>query len=298
MSPTARGVLAIICACMIWGLSGMFYKLLVHLPAIEMMAHRTIWAAVFFLIVLGVQGRATAPFAALTRRRDLPIIVLASLMVGANWFTFVFAVQIGKALDASLGYFIFPLVAVFLGLLVFGERLSRVQTAAVILAAVGVITLTAGLGVPPWISLILGITFGIYGMLKKGLDLGPITSVTAEAILLVPLAVGLLIWVHLQGGDALGVSWAETGLLMLSGPITATPLILFSYGARRVALASVGLLSYLNPTLQFLVATLVFHEFFGLWHGVAFGMIWTALALYSWSRWHQDKARSRLSQSA
>lgn len=295
VTEAVKGVLAIVAACVIWGLSGLFYKALTHIPAIEIMAHRTIWGAVLFLIVLALQGRASEPGRVLGRRRGLGVILLAALMVGINWFTFVLAVQLDKALEASLGYFIFPLVAVALGVLAFGERLSRMQAAAVGLAALAVLLLTVGLGVPPWIALLLGITFGIYGMLKKRLDMGPVLSVTVEAILLIPVAGVILLIVHGGGGGSFGAGWFDSVMLMLSGPMTATPLILFSYGARRAAMASVGLISYLNPTLQFLVATLIFHEPFGPWHAVSFALIWTALAIYTTSRWRQDRAAARRS---
>ena len=194
-----------------------------------------------------------------------------------------------------MGYYIFPLVAVLLGAVVLKERLSRVQWAAVVLAALAVTVLTLGLGVPPWIALILSVSFGLYGLVKKQLSVGPVVSVTAEVLLLSPIALGILWQVHTGGTGAFAASPRDAALLAFSGVLTASPLILFSYATKRVALATVGLVQYLNPTLQFLVATLVFEEVFTRWHAIAFAMIWTALVIYSLSALRQDRAARRAS---
>lgn len=293
-----KGVAAIILACIIWGLSGLFYKLLADLPALLVLAHRTIWGVVFFLGILAVRGDLRRPIDSLRNPRAFGVMALASGLIAVNWLVFVYAIQTNQALEASLGYFIFPLVTILLGLAVFRERLVMAEWIAVVLAAAAVLTLTAGLGVAPWIALVIGLSFGCYGALKKRLAVGPVVSVTAESLLLVPLALAWLVYVATQGAAAFGGSWALAVTLFLSGPMTATPLILFSYGARRVKLTTVGVLSYLNPSLQFMVATLVFLEPFGLWHAIAFGMIWSALTLYSAARLRQDSASDRARSSA
>lgn len=298
MSETAKGVAATIMACTLWGLSGLFYDLMPDVPALEIMAHRTIWAFVFFALYLWTQGRIRAPFEALAQPRALRVIGFATVMVGINWLGFVYAIQTDRALEASLGYFIFPLVSVLLGRVVFAERLGQAQTLAVALAACAVLLLTVGLGVAPWIALLLGVTFGLYGMIKKRLDVGPVVSVTAEAMLLLPPVLLALIWYHAQGQGHFGVTVAETLLLMLAGPMTAVPLMLFSYAARRITMASMGLISYLNPSLQFVVATLIMAEPFGLWHAIAFGLIWTALVIYTSATWHHDRAARRMPVSS
>ncbi|GGO57895.1 chloramphenicol-sensitive protein RarD [Roseovarius pacificus] len=299
MNESIKGVAALIVCCTIWGLCGLYYKLLSHVPPIEILAHRTLWSLLFFMIVLSVQGRLRLVWQALSVRRSAVLIALAALMISCNWFVFITSILIGKATEASLGYYIFPLVSVVLGMIVFGERLDRAQVLAVGLAAAAVITLTVGLGVAPWISLILAFSFGFYGLVKKGLSVGPVVSVTTEVLLLSPIALAVL-WVMHSGetGGAFGVSWRDNALLAFSGILTGLPLVLFSYGARRVRLGTVGLVQYLNPTLQFLVATLIFQEAFSLWYAVAFGMIWTALAIYSTASWRQDRAARRALESS
>jgi chloramphenicol-sensitive protein RarD len=281
MSEAKLGVLALISACVVWGLSALFYKMLAHIPPIEVLSHRTLWSFVFFSFVLAVQGRLAEVREVLGAPRQVLTLGVAALMIAANWFLFILSVQLGKATEASLGYYIFPLVSVLLGMVFFRERLGRGQIFAVILAAIAVCVLTWGLGVAPWVSLIIALTFGLYGVIKKRLTLGPVVSVTIEVLLLCPIALVVLGSVWWQGGSPIGAGVSDLVLLMVSGPLTATPLILFSYATKRVQLATVGLVQYLNPTLQFCVATLIFAEPFGFWHAIAFPMIWTALAIYS-----------------
>jgi chloramphenicol-sensitive protein RarD len=298
VSEAGKGVLAMVGACTIWGLSGLYYKLLAHVPPLEVLCHRTLWSMVFFGAVLMVQRRAAEVRGVLGRRRVMAVLAVSVLMVSTNWFGFIYAIQAGRALEASLGYYVFPLVAVALGYLVFGERFSRGQAAAIGLAAVAVVVLTAGLGAAPWIALLLAVTFGLYGLIKKQVALGPVISVFLETLWIAPLAglwlVGLHagLWADTGGrpGAVFGQEFGTGALLMLSGPLTGGPLILFSYAARRVSYASIGLVQYLNPTLQFAVAVAVFGEAFTLWHAVAFPLIWAALALYSGETWRRDRA--------
>lgn len=304
MGDAAKGVTAMVGACMIWGLSPLYYKLLAHVPPEEVLAHRTLWSLMFFAAVLAAQGRLAEVARLVSSRAALPV-ALAALAISSNWFLFIFSIQYGHAVEASLGYYIFPLVAVSLGVVAFGERLSRAAWAAVALAAVAVGVLTWGLGAAPWIALAIAGTFGIYGLVKKRVTAGPVVSVTTEVLILVPLALVWLAGVHLAGwggitGRTLGVygsDWGASLLLMLSGPLTATPLILFSYASRRVRLSTIGLVQYLNPTLQFLVATLIFLEPFTRWHAIAFPVIWVALILYSLDSLRQERASRRRARS-
>ncbi len=293
MREETKGVIAMVATCTVWGLSGIYYKLLEHIQPIEILAHRTLWSCAFFAFVLLLQGRIYVLGQSLGARRQLLSIALAALMISTNWFVFITSIHTGRAMEASLGYYIFPLVAVLLGAIAFRERLGRAQLFAVALALCAVVTLTAGLGVPPWIALVLATSFGLYGLVKKGLSVGPVASVTAEVLLLSPIALTVLWYFHTGDGGAFGRNWQDSLLLMFSGILTGTPLIMFSYATKRITLATVGLVQYLNPSLQFLVATLMFQEMFSFWHAIAFAMIWTALAIYTTASLHQDRAARR-----
>ena len=306
MTDTAKGMLAIVAATVIWGLSPMYYKLLAHVPPLEVLSHRTLWSLMIFGAVMAVQGRLRELRHLLAARRRFFLVAFAALMISTNWFMFILSIQIGRAVEASLGYYIFPLVAVLFGVILFGERLGAAKALAVPLAIAAVVVLTLGLGAAPWISLALAVSFGLYGVVKKGLAAGPVASVTAEVLVLAPLAALWLWGVHTQGwtgfvGRNLGVfgsDWQTSLLLAFSGLITALPLILFSRAARLLPLGTVGVMQYINPTLQFLVATLVFAEPITRWHWVAFPLIWLAVALYSVETLRQDRAARRLSRSA
>ena len=201
-------------ACLIWGFSALYYKVLAHIPPIEILAHRTIWSFVLFAILLLAQGRLSALFTLLSTRNGVLVVGLAAIMISTNWFAFIFSIQAGYAVEAAMGYYIFPLVAVLLGRLVFGEKLQSTQWAAVGLAALGVVTLTYGLGVAPWISLLVAGSFGIYGVLKKRLSVGPVVSVTGEVALLFPIALGVLAFVHSKGEGHFGTAAWENGMLI------------------------------------------------------------------------------------
>lgn len=295
MNDAHKGIVAMIGACCIWGLSPIYYSLVDHVPALEVLAYRTLWSCAFFAGVLFLRGHLSRLWEALSQPRRAGVILAAGLFIGTNWFGFIFSVHNGHVVESSLGYYMFPLVSVALGRIFYGEALSRAQWLAVAIAGVAVATLTAGLGVPPWISLLLAFTFGGYGVLKKGLDVGPVVSVTGEVLLLSPLAI---LWIAFMGtGAGGGNDFSTHALLAISGPLTGTPLILFSYAARRARLSTVGLIQYLNPTLQFTCATLVFAEPFTPWHGIAFPMIWVALAIYSGSALLRERASRRRASS-
>ncbi|MEX0285915.1 MAG: EamA family transporter RarD [Paracoccaceae bacterium] len=288
MSNTRAGILAMIGACTVWGLSPIYYRQLAHIPPLEVLAHRAFWSLVFFAGLLAVQGRLREVRAAFNGGRRTALIVLAMAFVSVNWFLFIYATMINRNIETSLGYFTYPLVAVVMGYFWFSERLDRMQWIAVGLATVGVLVLSIGLGAPPWISMSLAITFALYGAIKKQLPLGPVVSVTCEVLVVLPLALGYLLWLQTQGIGAFGPSMWDNILLILSGPVTALPLILFSFAARRVDMSTVGVLTYLNPSLQFICAALLFGEVLTLWHQIAFPLIWVALALYSIALWRQS----------
>ena len=288
-SDARRGVLAMIGACVVWGLAPVFYGLLDHVPTADVLAHRILWSFVFFALILWRQGRLPVLGATFADRRQIGWIAFAALVISLNWFFFIYSIQIDRLTEASLGYYMFPLVSVLLGFVVFRESLTVLQWASVALAALAVTVLTIGLGAAPWISMLLAMSFATYGVVKKKVRTGPVVSVTAEVLVLLPMVVA---WFVYRGG----IAWPPAGtlaLLMLSGPLTATPLILFSFAAQRIRLSTLGLLQYINPTLQFLVALLIFREPMTRWHAIAFLLIWVALAIYSGVALLQERAARR-----
>ncbi len=296
MTEGQKGVWAILGAASIWGLSGIYYKALSSVPPLEVLSHRTLWSFVFLGTVLVLQHRLAEVREAVARPRIWATLTASAVMVAGNWLCFIFAVQTGLALEASLGYYIFPLFAAALGFLVRGERFTPAQSVAIALATVAVLVLTVGLGVAPWLALIVAATFAAYGLIKGAVALGPVLSVFIETMILSPLALIWLWGIHSGhftdiGGRHGGIFGHDLGIsvmLILSGPLTATPLMLFSYAARRIPYATLGLIQYLNPTLQFLVAVGLFGEPFTIWHTIAFPLIWAGLALYSWDGWRRS----------
>lgn len=281
MSDGRAGALAALGAFLCWGVFGIYFKALGHVPAPEVLAHRILGGALFALLFQAVWGRLGEITAALRDAKVRNGLMLSSLAIGVNWGFFIWAVANGRALEASLGYFIFPLVSVALARLVLKESLSPRQLAAVVLAGLGVGWLVLGGGGLPWVALILAFSFGAYGLLRKTIVVGAMAGLFVEAVLLAPLAVLYLLWRGAEGvvpfGD--GVTLA---LILVAGPLTAIPLALFAYGARRLKLSTLGLMMYINPTVQMLVAVFVFGETFTTAHGIAFGAIWLGLAVYSW----------------
>ena len=292
MREDVKGVLAMVVACSVWGLSAYYYHLIAHVPPLEVLSHRTIWTVVFVGILLAWEGRIV-----LLKRDQLIKVFLATSMISVNWFIYIYGVQIGVVAQTSLGYYIFPLVAVALGAIFLGERLTLWQWVSVGLASIAVLILSIGVGEMPWISLALAITFGLYGVIKKPLSLGPKQSVFWEVMIMLPIALIWLAGVHFAGwlsfdgrvGGFFGQGW-NTPMLMFLGLITGGPLVLMAYAMKRLRFATVGLVQYINPSLQFLLATIVFMEPFGFWHMVCFGLIWIGLALYSWDALRQEKA--------
>lgn len=298
-APSPRGAAgAIVLACCIWGLSPFYYRELSHVPPLETLAHRTIWSLVFFLGLSLATGRGPRLIAALTTRGELRALALAAAMVSANWALFIWAVGSGRIAESALGYYIFPLMMAGLGALVHGERFSPRQKVAMGIAAAATGVLALGLGAPPWVSLALAGTFALYGLIKKSVAAGPVVSVTVEVILLAPLALIWLAGAHLAGwsdfsGAAPGAFLrdpVDTAMLAASGALTGAPLALYSSASRGLPLSTVGLIAYLNPTLQVGVA-LATGEVPTIWHMIAFPMIWGALALWSVEALRRDRRR-------
>lgn len=281
MTEPRKGAIAMVLASIIWGLSAIYYKQLSDIPPLEVLCHRTLWSVIVFIFILRLQDRLQDLKLVFQNQKLILGLFWAAAMISINWFFFIWSVHNDRATEASFGYYIFPLVAVLFGLIFFKEQLSLMKWCSVFLAIFAVTTLAISQDILPFVALVLSVTFGIYGALKKQINLGPILSVTTEVILLLPLAIIFLLYWHLSGFGSFGKNIETTSLLIFSGPMTAVPLMLFSYAARRVQMTSLGIIQYLNPSLQFLVAVFIFAEPFGASQGMAFGLIWLALFIYT-----------------
>ena len=261
-----------------WGLFPGFFPLLLPAGALEILAHRYVWTAVFLVVVL-VVARRIGELRRLSRRTWL-LLAAASVLIGINWGTYIFAVTHGHVVDAALGYFINPLVSVALGVLILAERIRRLQLVALLIAVVAVGLLIAQVGGVPVIALALATSFGLYGLVKKVVTADPRVSVAVESLLALPLAVGYLIALQITGGaHFVGLGVSHTALMLLSGPATAIPLLMFAAAAQRLPLITLGLLQYLNPGLQMAWGVLVDHEAMPPARWIGFALIWAALAV-------------------
>ncbi|HNT39370.1 MAG TPA: EamA family transporter RarD [Rubrivivax sp.] len=294
------GLLYAFAAFGIWGLFPLYLRELASVPPLEVVVHRSVWSLLLLLVVLTVMRRwAWLPALRREPRRWL-VFVASALLLSVNWLVYVYAVVNGHVLDASLGYFINPLVSVLLGVLVLRERLQPAQWLAVALAAAGVLWLTIDSGRLPWVALILALSFGLYGLLRKTAPLGALEGLTLETIVLAPLVLPLLVWFTLQPGGAMARGdWTLNALLLLAGPLTALPLLLFAAAARRLPLATVGLMQYISPTVQFVLGITVFREPMQPARLIGFVFIWTALAVYSGHAWWASRQlAARLARAA
>lgn len=282
MTPSKKGALLAIGAYALWGLFPLYWKQLHSVPAQEIVAHRVIWACVFLLLVTGFKGEFRKTFSLLKKPGIVLVYGAGAALLTINWLTYVWAVNAGYIVDASLGYFINPLVSVFLGLVFFQERLRIFQWAAIILAGSGVGYLTYAYGSLPWIGLVLAFSFGIYGLIKKIAPLEALEGQTLEMALLCCPALFVLVFLEFHHKASFGHSGLFIGILLfLGGVVTATPLLMFSSAARRIPLSMIGILQYLAPTLQFLIGVWVYHELFPYYRLIGFSLIWSALAIYS-----------------
>jgi chloramphenicol-sensitive protein RarD len=266
----------------IWGVLPLYLHPLHQVPSIQIIANRVIWSCVFVLGFMAVRGELATLRVALTNRGVVWRLAVTATLISSNWLVYVWAVLNDHVLDSSLGYFINPLVNVVLGVVLLSERLSSAKWTAVALAGAGVAYLTIASGRLPWIALVLALTFGFYGLIRKLVKVESLPSLGIETLLLLPFAVGYLLWCEHAGTGALGhAAPATTALLIGSGPVTAIALFLFAYGARLLPLSTVGILQYIAPTLQLVCGVFVFHERFGRTRAIGFAFIWAALLIYA-----------------
>jgi chloramphenicol-sensitive protein RarD len=274
-------VVATATAFALWGLFPLYWKLTAHLPAAEVLSHRITWSLPWLAALLAIRARGPELRQALVSPRTRLLLLASTVFIAANWLTFIWAVNNDRVLDASLGYYINPLVSVLLGFVFLGERLRRLQGFAVALAVIGVGVLTARHGLP-WPSLVLAFSFGSYGLVRKMADVPGMVGLFVEIALLSPLTVGYLVWARLRGEGAFATGEAGLDLVLVAaGPVTVFPLLLFAEGIRRLTLATVGFLQYMTPTGHFILAIAVYGEPFDAVHLVAFALIWVALAVYT-----------------
>jgi chloramphenicol-sensitive protein RarD len=287
-------VLCSVAAYTLWGAFPLYFKALSAAP-LEVLGHRVIWSALFLAVILSVQRRWAWLSAVLRTRRVLLAAFASASLLSVNWFVYIWAVAEGRVVDASLGYFITPLVSVLIGVLLLGEALRPGQWLAMGTAALGVLWLTVQFGQLPWVGLALAATFGSYGALRKTATLGPLEGLMLETLLMLPFAALCLGVLALRDASVfLSEGWRQELLLLAAGPLTAVPLLLFAAGARRIPLSLVGLLQYISPTLQLLLGVLVWREPFNRTKMLGYALIWLSLGIYSAERlWSSRAGRQR-----
>lgn len=275
-----------------WGFFPLYFRLLPNVRPLEVLANRIVWSLLLVAALLTWQSRWRWLWPALRSRRVLASFIASALLLSVNWLTYIWAVSNGHVVDASLGYFITPLINVALGYGLLGERPRRAQWIALTIAATGVVWLTVSAGRLPWIGLVLGLSFGAYGLLRKVASLGALEGLTLETLLLAPAAAAAMAW--WWGGSPSsfpGPDLATNAWLLGLGPATTLPLLLFAVAARSLPMATLGLLQYTSPSIQFLIGVTLFDEPFSLTRLVGFVLIWLALALYSVDGWRRRGLR-------
>ncbi|MFU8784464.1 EamA family transporter RarD [Aliidiomarina sp.] len=280
---TARqGVFFALGAYMIWGLAPIYFKTLAHVPALEVLAHRIMWAFLFMLVLILASGRMQQVVRAFDSPKLLLQLALAACLIGLNWFLFIWAVANDHILDASLGYYINPLLNVAIGMLFFGERLRRLQVIAVLLAVIGVAIQIITFGSVPWIALVLAGSFATYGAIRKKLPFDSLTGLWLEVILLLPfILVYFFIFANSSASNMLENTWQLNGLLVLAGVITTVPLLFFTGAAKRIRYSTLGLFQYIAPSMMFILAVLIYNEPLSADKLITFIIIWSALAIYT-----------------
>ena len=286
---TRDGLIAAFMAYLMWGVLPVYFKLVGDVAVTEVLVHRIVWAVPFGALIIFWRRQWSEVRQALGDARVLGYLTLAAVLIGVNWFVYIWAVQSNQIFQASLGYYINPLLFTLAGVLLFGERLRRFQTAAVFLAAAGVLVLTISRGQIPVIALSLSTLFTIYGVIRKQVVVGGMPGLFVETLVLFPLSAAYLIWIMNAGDAAFTLSDPSmVGMLLLAGPFTVLPLLCFALATRRLSLSTVGFMQFIAPTLQFITG-LYYGEVLTAAHAVCFGLIWIAVALFSWDAWRSSR---------
>lgn len=281
-SSSRSGIAAAFGCYLCWGLFPLYWIPLQQVPAMQILGHRMVWSALLIVGILAWRRHWQWLLPVWRQPRQLGVFALSASLLACNWLTFIWAVNNGHVIEASLGYFVNPLVNILLGRMVLGERLNRIQLAAISVSVAGVAWLTWQVGSLPWIALVLAGTFGVYGLMRKMAPMASLEGLALETFLLFPVALGGLLWVEWQGQGVFGhAPLAIDWLLVGTGAVTTIPLLLFAAAARRLTLTTLGFFQYLAPSIQFFIGLTVFREPFDAQRLVGFGLIWCALLIYS-----------------
>lgn len=280
-------------AYLLWGVLPIYFKAIGHVPATEIVAHRVVWSLIFLAVLATLWKRWPAIRTAVATPKVLATLALTATLIGANWLIWIWAVLNGHILEGSLGYYLNPLVNVLLGVVLLKERLSRGQKFAVFLAAAGVAVLAAGAGGALWISLSLAGSFAFYGFLRKVAPVDSLEGLLVETAILTPIALGWILFLQYQGRSGFGIDAGTDTLLVLAGAVTAIPLLLFTAAAKRLPYSTLGFLQYIAPSMQFLLAVIVYGERLTLPHVICFGAIWTALVIFAAEGLRTGRANAR-----
>jgi len=280
-SGTMRGTIMTASSFGLWGVLPGYWKMLAGVPALQIVGHRTIWTCIFAFMLILITGRMYSVREALSHRGTRLLIMAGSLMIGTNWLIYIYAVNSGNIVQASLGYYINPLVSIVLGMAVLREKLSGAQVAAFLLAGCGVLYMTLRLSSFPWISVTLAVSFALYGLVKKRTGVESIPSLAIESLFLAPVAIPAAAGIIGGEFNPMGGTMLAAALLVSGGVVTGLPLYLFSEGAKSIPLSRVGFLQYISPTLSLLIGVFIYGESFTAVHAVSFGFIWTGLLVYS-----------------
>jgi chloramphenicol-sensitive protein RarD len=283
------GVISAAWSYLIWGLLPIYWKLVDVVSSEEILANRVVWSFVFMIVLLALTKKISRLKDTLqqlwTNKKQLVALILASLLISCNWFVYIWAVNSDHMIEASLGYYINPLVSVLLGLIILKEKLNIPQIASLVLATIGVLVLTLNYGSFPWISITLAVSFGLYGLAKKMIKLDSAIGLTLETMIVTPLGVIYMVYLVVQGNSSFFAISPTIDLLLIgAGAATATPLLFFAIGAQKIPLSTLGFLQYIAPTISLILGVFVYGEHFSKSHLLAFVFIWSALTIYSVSK--------------
>jgi len=283
MNNNRTGIIYAISAYTLWGLLPIYWKMFTDITSLEILAHRIIWSFVFVSIILLFRGEFFRLRAVIKHKSNIYLIALAGIFITLNWGLYIWGVTSGFIVEASMGYFIEPLLMVFLGLIVFKESLNIWQLAALLSAITGVVILVVRYGKFPWFALSLAITFAVYGMLKKKIKISSMVALGLETATVLPVALSFILFRQYTGAGVFGDSLLQNLLIIGIGPATALPLLFFAEGARRIKMSTLGFTQYISPTISLLLGIFVYKETFTVIHFISFSFIWTGLLIYSFS---------------